>query len=259
MISGCLEPPINRFDILGVKVSAINMSEACGYIEQLIVNRQKGYVCVCPVSTIMACYDDEQVRGIVNGANLVTPDGMPTVWIGKNRGFKNIDRVYGPDLMLAMCNRSDQKRYRNYLLGSTAEILERLRLRLRAKFPNVTICGSYAPPFKEYTKQEDEKIINEINLAKPDIVWVGLGSPKQDIWIYEHREKIHAPVMIAVGAAFDFLSGAKPQAPVWMQHLGMEWFFRLCSEPRRLWKRYLIGNVRFLYHLCRYNLRGKLV
>ena len=249
---------IQRFDILNVKMSAINMFQACRFIQDLIERNKKSYVCVCPVSTIMECVGNPEIMNIVNNADLVTPDGMPLVWIAKAKGLKNIGRVYGPDLMLALCELSSHRGYRNYFYGSTMEVLEKLSSKLKQRFPSLQICGMYAPPFRPLTKEEDNQILEDINSTSPDIVWVGLGSPKQDIWIFEHRDKLNAGVSLAVGAAFDFLSGMKPQAPRWMQRTGLEWLFRLCSEPKRLWKRYLIGNTMFIYLLFKESIKKRL-
>ena len=245
------QPVIPRFNVLGVRISAMDMTEACTAVESLIKNKEKGYVCVCPVSTIMECVHDAAVMRVVNNATLVTPDGMPTVWIGKTRGFKNMDRVYGPDLMLEICRISSSKGYRHFFYGATAEVLEKLEAALKKRFPGLEICGKFAPPFRPLTKDEDEKIVGLINAAKPDCLWVGLGSPKQDLWIDAHRAVLEVPVMLAVGAAFDFHAGTKPQAPRWMQRTGFEWLFRLGTEPRRLWRRYLMGNSEFLYLLLK--------
>jgi len=249
----------DQLDILGVNLSVINMDDARRVIVDLIRENKQGYVSVCPVSTIMACQKNERLRKIVNSANLVTPDGMPSVWIGKARGFKNIERVYGPDLMLSLCQISSQKGYRNYFYGATDEVLNALRDTLQERFPGLHICGQYAPPYRELTEEEDKKIIQHINNAAPDILWIGLGSPKQDIWIDEHRQELNVGVSLAVGAAFDFLSGTKPQAPRWMQKSGLEWFFRLCCEPRRLWRRYFVGNTMFIYLMIKDVFKKKMV
>lgn len=246
-----MEEKIKRFDILGVRMSAVNMQEACQMVESLVETKQKGYVSVCPVSTIMECFYNPQIKTIVNNATIVTPDGMPSVWIGRQRGFKNMDRVYGPDLMLAVCELSVEKGYKHYFYGTTDEVLNKLETSLNKRFPNLRVCGKVAPPFRPLTKQEDERAIEDINRANPDFLWVGLGSPKQDIWIKEHRDRLNVPVMFAVGAAFDFIAGTKPQAPKWIQRSGLEWLFRLMCEPKRLWRRYLVGNTLFVYHLSK--------
>jgi len=240
----------NRFDVLGVHFSAANLQESTSAIDQLIEQREKSYVSVCPVSTIMECVDNEKIRSIVNAAHLVTTDGMPSVWIGKSRGHKNVGRVYGPDLLLSLCSLSNTKEYKHYFYGSTDDVLKKLISNLKDKFPGLKIAGTYSPPYRDLASEEDQKIVQKINEASPDIIWVGLGSPKQDLWIYEHRNKLDASVLIAVGAAFDFIAQTKPQAPLWMQRSGFEWLFRLISEPQRLWRRYLFGNTRFIYLYC---------
>mgnify|MGYP001422775920 CR=1 FL=1 len=242
---------LNSFDILGVKVSAVNMDEGCQAIEDAIAKSNKSYVCVCPVSTIMECQKDQEVLQSVNSANLVTPDGMPVVWLGKSKGYRNISRVYGPDLMLKMCKISEDKGYKNYFYGSKSDVLGKLQEKLKELFPNLYITGTYSPPFRELSGGEDNEIIRMINESNSDILWVGLGSPKQDLWMHKYRDKINVPVMIGVGAAFDFISGAKKQAPKFMQRIGCEWLFRLILEPKRLWRRYIIGNALFLYLIAK--------
>ena len=170
-----------------------------------------------------------------------------------------MDRVYGPDLVLTICELSAKQGYRNFFYGATDDVLNRLEIALKEKFPGLNICGKFAPPFRTLTQQEDVEIVEIINHASPDIIWVGLGSPKQDLWIEEHRNKLNCSVMLAVGAAFDFLSGVKPQAPRWLQRTGLEWFFRLCCEPNRLWKRYLIGNTQFVYLFFKSQFKSKKV
>ncbi len=246
-----------RFDILGVKISAIDMADAWCIIDTLVAKKQKGYVCVCPVSTIVECNRNEDYRNLVNNAAIVTPDGMPTVWIARARGLKHVERVYGPDLMLAVCQLCEQKGYKQYFYGGTEKVLAKLQVSLKSKFPNLKISGAYSPPFRELTKEEDIAIVNRINTAAPDILWVGIGAPRQDFWMVNHQAKLNVPVMLGVGAAFDFLSGVKPQAPRWIQRSGLEWFFRLCTEPHRLWKRYLIGNSIFVYLLVKSLFRNK--
>lgn len=240
-----------RFDLLGVRVSAVDLPNACGIIEDFISDKKKAYVCVAPVSTIVSCQEDENYRRVVNGADMVTPDGMPVVWCAKLAGHGEVRRTYGPDLMLMVCERGVEKGYKHFFYGATPEVLRKLEARLADRSPGINVVGRYAPPFRELSAQEEQEIVDKIDQLGPDIVWIGLGSPKQDFWMKQIRGKLNAPVLIGVGAAFDFLSGAKPQAPRWMQNVGLEWFFRLCNEPKRLWKRYLIGNTKFLYFLLR--------
>lgn len=242
---------LKKFQVLDVNVSAITMDDVLAFIDDSIKHRRKAYICVAPVSTVIDCQNDSVYKTIINRADIVTPDGMPIVWIGRSKGYKNIQRVYGPDLMLEVCKMSQEKGYRHYFYGSAPETCHLLEAKLKERFSRLSIVGKFSPPFRELSPAEDAEIIDEINRVNPDVLWVGLGSPKQDLWMAEHQEKLHVPVMLGVGAAFDFLSGTKKQAPCWMQKVGLEWFFRLCCEPRRLWKRYLIGNTQFIYYLIR--------
>lgn len=240
-----------EYHILKVKISAIDMEDACLLLEEAVLKRQKKYVCVCPVSTIMECGRNKLALTSVNRADIVTPDGMPVVWLGKLLGHKNTRRVYGPELMGKICAISARKGYKNYFYGSSQAVLARLEEKLSSRYPGLIISGSFSPPFREVTKEEDDKIADAINRCGPDIVWVGLGSPKQDIWMYEHRQMINAPLLVGVGAAFDFLSGSKPQAPRWIGNIGLEWLFRLAVEPNRLWRRYLIDGTLFICYAAK--------
>ncbi len=237
-----------RIDILGVKVSAVNLSAASSIIETWIKERRRAYVCVAPVSTLVDCRRDPAYKVIVNAADMVTPDGMPVVWLARIKGHAFVDRTYGPDLMHELCVRPH---LRHYFFGGTEDVLEKLQQNLKKECPHINIAGMYSPPFRHRAEVENGDLIAAINTAKPDILWVGLGSPKQDFWMKLNRGQLNVPVMIGVGAAFDFLAGAKAQAPRWLQRSGFEWLFRLCCEPRRLWKRYLIGNSLFIYYLIR--------
>lgn len=239
-----MEPP--RVNILGVGVSAINMTMALEIIEGWISRREHHYVCVTGVHGVMESQRDEELRRIHNQAGLVTPDGMPLVWLSRLKGFRHVDRVYGPDLMLALCERSVTRGYRHFFYGGAEGVPEQLAEVLQRRFPGLQVVGTYSPPFRPLTPEEDEQVVQMINKANPDIVWVGLSTPKQERWMAAHVNRLTAPVLIGVGAAFDFLSGRKPQAPRWMQRAGLEWFFRLLTEPRRLWRRYLINNPLFV-------------
>ena len=239
----------NKFYILDVGISAIDMDDACGFVKDAVSKKQKKYICVCPVSTIMECRRDARVLASVNSADLATPDGMPTVWIGKMLGYKNIKRVYGPDLMETICGISKKKGYKNFFYGSTDTVLKKLTENLTNAYPGLVVSGAYSPPFRQLIEKADDEVVSMINATESDIIWVGLGSPKQDLWMHQHRDRINAPVMIGVGAAFDFLAGTKPQAPRWMRNIGFEWLFRLITEPKRLWRRYLIDNTLFVYYV----------
>ncbi|MEM7125469.1 MAG: WecB/TagA/CpsF family glycosyltransferase [Chloroflexota bacterium] len=236
-------------NILGVQVSAVNMPMAVSVVNSWIRNQLKHYICVTPAHSVMDCLYDDELRKIFNTAGLVTPDGMPIVWLSRLYGYNRVDRVYGPDLMLALCANSIERGYRHYFYGGHADVLDNLIDNLKRKFPELQIAGSYSPPFRTLSDEEDEEIVEMINSTKPHIVWVGLGSPKQEYWMAEHQNRLTANALIGVGAAFDFHAGAKAQAPYWIQRSGFEWLFRLANEPKRLWKRYLLGYPLFIYHV----------
>ncbi|MDR3572907.1 MAG: WecB/TagA/CpsF family glycosyltransferase [Anaerolineaceae bacterium] len=235
-----------RGNILGVGVSAINMQQALDSIDQWVRIRSPHYVCVTPAHTVMDCYRSFDLRQIYNCSGLTTPDGMAIVWLLKWQGFRKVERVYGPDLLQAVCQQSLTHGYSHYFYGGAPGVAESLTQKLVQKYHGLRIAGIECPPFRELTSEEDEAIIDKICAANPDIVWIGIGSPRQERWMVNHLEKVKAPVMIGIGAAFDFVSGNKPQAPLWMQRSGLEWFFRLANEPRRLWRRYLLNYPQFV-------------
>ena len=249
-----------RMDILGVRVDAVNLDLAARRIGRWIQQRRRrAYVCVAPVATIMDCQKDPDYRRVVNQADMVTPDGMPVVWIARTlKRNPQVQRTYGPDLMRKLCDEGRARGFRHYFYGGTPEVLKALTEALRRDYPGIHICGCLAPGFRAVGEKEGPSVLAGINAARPDIVWVGLGSPKQDYWMANHRADVAAPVMIGVGAAFDFVAGVKPQAPRWMRHSGLEWLFRLASEPARLWRRYVIGNTLFLVLLTRDIITGKI-
>jgi N-acetylglucosaminyldiphosphoundecaprenol N-acetyl-beta-D-mannosaminyltransferase len=241
--------PAPRVNILGVGVSAINTTIAIETIARWIADKDPHYVCVSGVHGVMECQRDEHLRRIHNRAGLVTPDGMPLVWLSRMKGHPEVDRVYGPDLMLDCGQVSVARGYRHYFYGGQEGVPELLAQRLQHRFPGLSVVGCHSPPFGEVPAAEDEAIVRRINESEADIVWVGLSTPKQERWMYDHRSRIRAPVLIGVGAAFDFNAGLKRQAPRWMGRSGLEWLFRLAMEPRRLWRRYLVNNPLFLGYL----------
>ncbi|NLF01847.1 MAG: WecB/TagA/CpsF family glycosyltransferase [Anaerolineales bacterium] len=198
----------------------------------------------------MACVDDARARRAVNGAGLVTPDGMPVVWLLKLAGFDRATRVYGPDVMDACCKRGEMLGWRHYFYGGAEGVPERVAAIMGDRYPHLEVVGTYSPPFRALTASEDADVVVQINAARPHVVWVGLGSPKQDLWMAQHRDLLGAEVLVGVGAAFDFAAGTVKQAPRWLSRVGLEWAFRLVQEPRRLWRRYLIGNPRFVWNLA---------
>ena len=239
-----------RIDILGVGVSAINMDMAVETIEHWIATGQKNYVCCTDVHGVVRSQSDGRLREIQDRAGLVTPDGMPLVWISRLKNHRHVGRVYGPDLMSEICAISPAKGYRHFLYGGDREVPGKLADRLTRKYPDIEIVGTCSPPFRPLTPEEDDTIIRRMNESKADIVWVGIGSPKQEYWMAAHLGRLDAPVMVGVGAAFDFLAGVKKQAPRWVQRSGFEWLFRLITEPRRLWRRYLKVVPLFLLYMA---------
>ena len=245
---------IPRENVLGVGISAINTPMVLKVIDGWIRSRESHYICVTGVHGVMESQRDEGLRSIHNAAGLVTPDGMPLVWLSRLRGQRHVDRIYGPDLMLALCNHSVAQGYRHFLYGGATGVPEMLGQNLRDRFAGIKIVGMFSPPFRPLTTEEDAHVVHMINASNPDIVWIGLSTPKQERWMAEHVMKLDAPVLIGVGAAFDFIAGLKKQAPYWMQRSGLEWFFRLITEPRRLWRRYLINNPLFVWLILKQSL-----
>lgn len=238
--------PLRKVNILGVQVNATNMDISTTEVARWIADGEKHYALFSPVSTIMQCRQDPELRKVANHAGLVNPDGMPLVFLSRMMGEKETDRVYGPDFMMAFSELSVERGYKHFYYGGAEGVPEQLATTMREKFPGLQIVGTYSPPFRALTPEEDEDIVKMINDANPDVIWVGLGSPKQDHWMAQHRDRLNAAALLGVGAAFDFHTGRKPQAPYWMQRSGLEWTFRLATEPRRLWKRYLINNPVFV-------------
>jgi N-acetylglucosaminyldiphosphoundecaprenol N-acetyl-beta-D-mannosaminyltransferase len=222
-----------RVDVLGVDVSAINMDDALEVIDGWITSGERQYVCVTGVHGVMESQRD------------------PLVWLSRFHGQRRTTRVYGPDLMLALCERSIATGYRHFFYGGSDRVAEKLVQRLERRFPGLAIAGVHSPPYRSLTSGEDDEIVRHINGTKPDIVWVGLGTPKQEHWMAQHVQRLTASALIGVGAAFDFHAGVKAQAPRWMQRSGLEWLFRMASEPRRLGRRYLVNNPTFVWQTLR--------
>lgn len=244
----CSPPP--RVNLLGVGIHALDLAAAVALVERWIEARERRTVHVCAVQTVMECRRDRRLRALVNRGDLATPDGMPLVWWNKLHGHRRSGRVYGPDLMLALCARSAATGHRHFFYGSSAEVLADLERNLRARFPALQVAGAHAPPLVDRDADERPEVLAAIDAARADVVWVGLGTPKQDFWVARHRPALQAPVLIAVGAAFDIHAGRLRQAPAWMRRTGLEWFFRLACEPRRLASRYLVNVPLFLVLLA---------
>jgi N-acetylglucosaminyldiphosphoundecaprenol N-acetyl-beta-D-mannosaminyltransferase len=247
-----LAVPPPTVDVLGVPLALTDYERTMDWMDATIRTRGKGYVCVAATHTVVATQDDAELRAAVKGASLVVPDGQPVVWAMNALGHDLTHRVYGPDLMAKYCERSARTGARMFLYGGRNQgALVQLALNLRRRFAGVQIVGGYAPPFRPLSDEELDAVVAEINHARPDVVWVGIGVPKQEKWMAALRDRLDAPVLVGVGAAFDFHAGLVPQAPAWMQSAGLEWLFRLSKEPRRLWKRYLTYNPRFVLGFAR--------
>ena len=231
--------------ILGVNIAAINMKWLLDFIEKNIKKLSGEYICVSNVHTTVMSYEDESYKNIQNSAILALPDGGPLSSVGRKRGFKEMQRTTGPDFMEEILKISVEKGYKHYFYGSTDETLNQMKEVLAKKYPGLNIVGMYSPPFRALTPEEDAEIINKINDSNPDFVWVGLGAPKQEIWMYNHQDKIKG-LMIGVGAAFDFHAGNIKRAPKWMQNCNLEWFYRLMQQPKKLFSRYFKTNFKFI-------------
>lgn len=231
---------VGRIDILGVPVSATGLAGAVAAIEDIILQHGREYVCVTGAHGIIESRRDVRLRAIHEEAGLVTADGMPVVWLARALGATGTCRVYGPDLMNALTELSAQRGYRQFYYGGAAGVADKLASELIRRNPQLKVVGTICPPFRALMPAEDDAIVDAINRSDADIVWVGLSTPKQEYWMAEHRRRLNAPVLVGVGAAFDFLSGNKRQAPRWMQRIGLEWLFRVLAEPQRLWRRYAV-------------------
>jgi N-acetylglucosaminyldiphosphoundecaprenol N-acetyl-beta-D-mannosaminyltransferase len=240
---------IDRVNILGVGAMPLNLGKAVATLERWRTEGQRKYVCVISVHGLVVAQRDPAIRSALNHCSMATEDGMPLVWWSRLAGFSQARRVCGSDLLDAVCGYGLERGYRHYFYGSSPDVLGLLTERLQRRYPGLIVAGSHSPPFRALTADEDAEDIASINETRPDFVWVGLGMPKQEKWMVEHLGKIDATALIGVGAAFDFHAGTKPRAPIWMQRSGLEWLFRLLTEPRRLAHRYLIDNSLFIGHM----------
>ena len=237
--------------ILGVQTDAQGFEQAITQLQTWAGDSQGRYVCTCPVYTLMMCRENPAVMQAVNGADMVTADGMPVVWVQRRRGHSGAERVYGPDVMEALIARTANTPLRHYFWGGLPGVADTLVARMQAQYPALKVAGIHSPPVSAVGDTPDPAVVERLNESGADIVWVGLGSPKQDMWMMRYRPALRAPLLIGVGAAFDMLAGVKSQAPRWMQRSGLEWLFRLAQEPRRLGRRYLVYNPLFVWHVLR--------
>ena len=238
-------------NILGTRVNPLTIKEAVTQIKIWVTQKSTYFVSIASINNILSALKESSLVAVQNSADMTTADGMPLVWILRLRGHKHIERVCGPDLMPAVLEMAEQEGFSNYFYGCTDEVLETMRNNLKKMFPGLKITGSYAPPFRKLNEEENREVIDRINRCNPQLVWVGLSTPKQELWMYENRGRLKDCVIIGVGAAFDYFAGNIKRAPKWMQSFGLEWLFRLVQEPRRLWKRYLLLYPRFPFLLMK--------
>lgn len=240
-----MEPP-KRINVLGVGISEIDPPLALEHVRHAIATRTKGYVTVTGVHGVSECQEDEALRDLHNRSFLSTPDGMPMVWIGWLEGSDVIRRVYGPDMMLDVVKAGVAQGWRHFLYGGGPGLAERVKANLETRFPGVQVVGTYTPPFRPLNEAEEAELTAMVAAARPDCFWVGLSTPKQERFMASYLPKLDATLMFGVGAAFDLNTGTVPQAPKFLQRIGLEWLYRLVKEPRRLWKRYLKNNPLFI-------------
>jgi N-acetylglucosaminyldiphosphoundecaprenol N-acetyl-beta-D-mannosaminyltransferase len=249
---------IRTREILGIPMAMTDYDGAMDVMDAMVDRRQPGWICAAAVHSVMVAQDDEGMRTALTDSVITVPDGMPVVWAANLMGENLPNRVYGPELMQRYCARSAERGLRVWLYGGRDQgALVQLALTLRQNHPGIKIVGGYSPPFRSLTAEEDDDIAEQVNRDRPDVVWVGIGVPKQEKWMVRMRDRLEAPVLCAVGAAFDFNAGRVSQAPRWMQERGLEWTYRIAQEPRRLLPRYLYTNPRFLYGVGRQYLKER--
>ena len=255
MLSATEVAPASRtaagsFNLFGVRFAAVQIPDVIEFMEGWIAAREGTHViCVSNVHSTVECQHNREFKDVLN-ASFNVPDGMPVVWYGRAHGHRNLERrVYGPELFQEFCRATDRKAYRHFFYGGAPGVPETVATELKARFPGLQVAGMYSPPFRPLSVEEDVQAVDLINRANPDVLWVGLGCPKQETWMHTHRGRLKVPVIVGVGQAFNIHAGTLRQAPLWMREHGLEWLFRLLLEPRRLWKRYLVYNTQFLYLL----------
>lgn len=230
----------------GTRIDTPTLGEAVSQMERWIAAGAGGHCVVfANVHVVMEARRNQEFAAALRGASLALPDGTPLGWVAKLRGVK-AEKLSGPDFLIEFCRRTQHKNYRHYFYGAAPGVADELAERLRRQFPEIQIAGTFSPPYRTLTTQEDDAIVQQINATKPDMIWVGLGCPKQERWMQEHASRLCASVLLGVGQAFDIHAGRLKRAPAWMRASGLEWLFRLCSEPRRLWRRYLVYNTGFV-------------
>ena len=244
-------PRFKRFNVLGVPVVAVQIPQVVAQMRHWIDCREPGnFVALTGMHGIIEAQRDPHFKRALHSAALAVPDGTPLVWLGRLRGHAMKRRVYGPDLMLEFCRETAGSGYRHYFYGGAPGVAQDLARNLKERFGELEVAGTFTPPFRELTEAEKHEVRERINQAGADVLWVGLSTPKQEAWMFEHRASLNVPVMLGVGAAFDFHTGRVRQAPCWFREHGLEWSWRLLSEPRRLWRRYLFGGAQFVFQVA---------
>jgi N-acetylglucosaminyldiphosphoundecaprenol N-acetyl-beta-D-mannosaminyltransferase len=242
--------PEDSVSILGVKVHATDMDRALARVESALASGDKGYVCVTGVQGVMEAQSDSNLKRIINHALLTIPDGRPTVWVGWLRGFLKMRQVTGPTMMLRLCALSAEKGYTHFFFGGNDGVAEQLKQSLTQRFPGMKVVGTYTPPFRPLNAEEEAELIRRVAETKPDFFWVGLSTPKQERFMDQYVSKLDAKLMFGVGAAFDIHTGRIKDAPYWMKLTGVQWMHRIYQDPKRLWKRYLVNNPKFVYQIA---------
>jgi N-acetylglucosaminyldiphosphoundecaprenol N-acetyl-beta-D-mannosaminyltransferase len=242
---------ISAFRVLRTTIHAVQIGDVIDLFEQWILHRGRSrLVALCNVHMVMEAYKDTYFRSALASADLVAPDGAPLIWAARRHGFQLRRRVYGPDLFLEFCQTTAAKGYRHFLFGGHTGVPETVATRLTQCCPGIQIAGTCSPPFRKHSRAEHSEMIAQINRSNADVLWVALGCPKQELWMYENRDLLNVPIIIGVGQVFDLYAGRERQAPRWARDNGLEWVFRLISNPRRLWRRYVIYNPQFLYNVA---------
>lgn len=237
-------------DVLGVNVSAIDLNLAVDMAEEWIKTARPGYACFTGVHGVMEARSNLEFRRILNRAFLNAPDGMPMTWVGRLQGFRKMDRVFGPDFMSAMCRRSVERGYRNFLYGGKPGVAALLSETLQRKFPGLQVVGTHTPPFRNLTTEEEEEMLIQVRESRPHILWVGLSTPKQEKFMAQYIDRLQVPLLVGVGAAFDYHSGRIQDCSRWIKRAGLQWLHRLTQDPSHLWRRYLRNNPAFLWHIA---------
>jgi N-acetylglucosaminyldiphosphoundecaprenol N-acetyl-beta-D-mannosaminyltransferase len=244
-------------NVLGVNVSAIDLNKAVDMADQWIATQHHGYICVTGVHGVMEAQSDTEFRQILNHAFINAPDGMPMSWVGRLQGFNKMDRVFGPDFMASLCELSLKRHYRHFLYGGESGVAELLKERLESRFSGLQIVGTYTPPFRSLTAEEERELFTQLQESKPHILWIGLSTPKQERFMARYIDRFQVPLLVGVGAAFDYHTGRVSDCSDWIKRAGLQWLHRLLQNPRRLWKRYLRNNPAFVWKITLQTLKLK--